>query len=278
MKCKYCHAEVENDAIFCPNCGKQLPQRKQCIRCGEILDEESEFCPKCGTQQSREASTSPQNGRYNAPVRKEGKSSFSNPWVLLAMFVLLLLLLFLLFNPFGNNSKKADKDDLLNEELVDKENPNPVDSDSIFRAKATIEQQQKEDSLMKVAKTKSDSLAFIKDSLNNLKDKKTAKTQVVQSATPSDRSNGVRPSRTVQTGTKNLGYGSYKGNLVGGKPHGVNGRLVFKTYHQIDSRDPKGRMADPGDYVIGEFYDGHLVQGIWYDANNQVKGSIIIGR
>ena len=75
-----------------------------------------------------------------------------------------------------------------------------------------------------------------------------------------------------------MGYGSYKGFVRNGRPHGVNGRLIFKNYHQIDSRDPKGRMAEPGDYVIGEFYEGHLVQGIWYDANNQVKGSIIIGR
>ena len=75
-----------------------------------------------------------------------------------------------------------------------------------------------------------------------------------------------------------MGYATYKGVLVSGKPHGVNGRMVYKTSHLIDSRDPKARYAEPGDYVIGEYYDGHLVQGIWYDANNQVKGSIIIGR
>lgn len=68
------------------------------------------------------------------------------------------------------------------------------------------------------------------------------------------------------------------GPLRNGRPHGVNGRMIYKTTHLIDNRDPKGRVAEPGDYVIGEYYEGHLVQGIWYDAYNQVKGSIIIGR
>ena len=76
------------------------------------------------------------------------------------------------------------------------------------------------------------------------------------------------------SGSKNLGYATFKGSW----PNDVNGRMVFKTSHVIDSRDPKGRMAEAGDYVIGEWADGHLVQGIWYGADNQVKGSVIIGR
>lgn len=76
------------------------------------------------------------------------------------------------------------------------------------------------------------------------------------------------------SGTKNLGYATFKGNW----PNDVNGRMVFNTSHVIDSRDPKGRVAEAGDYVIGEWSDGHLVQGIWYGADNQVKGSVIIGK
>lgn len=80
------------------------------------------------------------------------------------------------------------------------------------------------------------------------------------------------------SGSKNLGYAIFKGTLKGGKPDDVNGRLIFKSSHVIDSRDPKGRVAEAGDYVIGEFSEGHLVQGIWYGADNVVKGSIIIGK
>jgi len=80
--------------------------------------------------------------------------------------------------------------------------------------------------------------------------------------------------KPAASGSKNLGYATFKGSW----PNDVNGRMVFKTSHVIDSRDPKGRIAEAGDYVIGEWADGHLVQGIWYGADNQVKGSVIIGR
>ena len=76
------------------------------------------------------------------------------------------------------------------------------------------------------------------------------------------------------SGSKNLGYATFKGSW----PNDVNGRMVFKSSHVIDSKDPKKRVAEAGDYVIGEWSDGHLVQGIWYGADNQVKGSVIIGK
>lgn len=79
-------------------------------------------------------------------------------------------------------------------------------------------------------------------------------------------------------GKKSMGYGTFEGTLRGGLPDDVNGRLTFTSPHLIDSRDPKKRMAEPGDYVIGEFSEGHLVQGIWYAADGTVKGSIIIGK
>lgn len=82
------------------------------------------------------------------------------------------------------------------------------------------------------------------------------------------------PKPAASGGSKNLGYATFKGSW----PNDVNGRMVFNTSHIIDSKDPKGRVAEAGDYVIGEWADGHLVQGIWYGADNQVKGSVIIGR
>lgn len=90
------------------------------------------------------------------------------------------------------------------------------------------------------------------------------------------------PSTTKQpasggNGTVRLGYGTFKGEVKGGKPNGM-GRLTFSSSHVIDSRDPKGRIAESGDYVIGEFSDGHLVQGTWYGSDNVVKGSILIGK
>lgn len=97
---------------------------------------------------------------------------------------------------------------------------------------------------------------------------------------PQQKAKESMPKKTENAASfsKNLGYAIFKGSFKNGEPDDVNGRLVFKTSHIIDSRDPKGRIADTGDYVIGEFSEGHLVQGIWYGADNTVKGSIIIGK
>ena len=83
---------------------------------------------------------------------------------------------------------------------------------------------------------------------------------------------------TSSSATKDLGYAVFRGKMKNGQPDDVNGRMEFKQRYQIDSRDPKKRIAEAGDYVIGEYSEGHLVQGIWYGADNQVKGSIIIGK
>jgi hypothetical protein len=107
--------------------------------------------------------------------------------------------------------------------------------------------------------------------------------KVVSKPKPSNKKTGSiahisakpTPHKIAQTsGSKNLGYAVYKGRW----PNDVKGRMEFKTSHIIDSKDPKGRVAQAGDYVVGEWCDGHLVQGVWYDVNNRVKGSILIGR
>lgn len=128
----------------------------------------------------------------------------------------------------------------------------PADSDSIKAAQMAAENQRLKDSLAAV------------EAAN-------AKKQEVPAAKPAA---APAPKPAPASGSKNLGYATFKGTW----PNDVNGRMVFKSSHVIDSRDPKGRMAEAGDYVIGEWSEGHLVQGIWYGADNQVKGSIIIGK
>ena len=74
-----------------------------------------------------------------------------------------------------------------------------------------------------------------------------------------------------------LDYGKWSGAWKNGQPNGT-GTMTYTKEHLIDSRDPKKRVAQPGDYIIGEYSNGRLVQGKWYDASNNVKGSIIIGK
>lgn len=131
----------------------------------------------------------------------------------------------------------------------------PVDSDSIKAAQMAAENQRLKDSL-----------AAVTAAAEAEAEKQKAEEKP---ATPAPA-----PKPAATGGTKNLGYATFKGTW----PNDVNGRMAFTTSHIIDSRDPKGRVAEAGDYVIGEWADGHLVQGIWYGRDNQVKGSVIIGR
>lgn len=129
----------------------------------------------------------------------------------------------------------------------------PVDSDSIKTAQMAAENQRLKDSLAAVGAAN-------------------AKKQEVPAAKPAAAPTPAP--KPAASGSKNLGYATFKGSW----PNDVNGRMVFSSSHIIDSKDPKKRVAEAGDYVIGEWSDGHLVQGIWYGADNQVKGSIIIGK
>lgn len=138
----------------------------------------------------------------------------------------------------------------------------PVDSDSIKTAQMAAENQRLKDSLDAVGTA-------------NAKQQAAATEKVSLTPAPTAKpTEAPAPKPVAKAGSKNLGYATFKGTW----PNDVNGRMVFNSSHVIDSKDPKKRVAEAGDYVIGEWADGHLVQGIWYGADNQVKGSVIIGR
>ena len=278
MRCKYCGAEIDNDSVFCPECGKKLLKPEQQ---GNQRSQGNQY----QSQQGR-----PKGRSYDAPQPQRSQASNGGQksnlwWILLMIFVLLIGIYFLFFH----TSKKTDARDREESEAVERRAS--ALADSINQAKATAEQQLLQDSLMKVAKAKSDSLALLKDSLKHGKNTKDNKgvasatgTRAARGSSSSGRRNNstsggvIRRDAGLVVGTRDMGYGTFRGTLRNGLPHDVSGRMIFKVPHLIDSRDPKGRMAEAGDYVIGEFVDGHLVQGIWYGPDRQVKGSIIIGR
>ena len=63
------------------------------------------------------------------------------------------------------------------------------------------------------------------------------------------------------SGSVNLGYGKYVGDLKDGKPHG-HGTITYTKSHQIVSS--KDFHANPGDKFEGEFRDGRISGGIGY--------------
>ena len=273
--CKYCQAEIDNDSVFCPNCGRDLSQQSNhCIQCGAELNEESEFCPYCGARQTSPTPQSNQNIPPNIPPKPlnphkdQHRSSTSGIWWLIPALLLACLAGYLLFFQSDDDKEKDRYEDRRESRKRDKDEDRDKDNqkakeeaDSTYQMEVS---QAKQDSLQNLAKGK------------QVPPKKEKKQRI--SSRRSSPSSQQREHSIVTTGSKNLGYATFRGALKNGKPHDVNGRLVFKTSHIIDSRDLKGRVAEPGDYVIGEFYDGHLVQGIWYRNDHQVKGSIIIGK
>lgn len=80
----------------------------------------------------------------------------------------------------------------------------------------------------------------------------------------------------TSTGNHKLGYGTWKGSMKNGKPHG-SGTMTYSSEKVIDPRDSKGRVAQPGEYIIGEWDNGNLVQGRWF-KNDGSKEVIIIGK
>lgn len=59
----------------------------------------------------------------------------------------------------------------------------------------------------------------------------------------------------------NLGYGTYKGETLNGKPHGY-GTITFKKTHRLISS--KDYIAEPGDKYEGEFRNGQISGGAGY--------------
>lgn len=81
---------------------------------------------------------------------------------------------------------------------------------------------------------------------------------------------------TSNTGVLSLSYGRYSGSIRNGYPHG-QGRLTYTTSRVINRNDPKGRTANPGDYVIGEFFNGFVVYGKHYNSAGELLESLNIG-
>ncbi|MBQ7489053.1 MAG: hypothetical protein IJT51_00870 [Bacteroidales bacterium] len=88
------------------------------------------------------------------------------------------------------------------------------------------------------------------------------------------------PSSIANTGGKAvpaIEYGVWTGRFKNNQPDGT-GTMTYKIRHRIDPRDVKERVAEVGDYIIGEFSQGKLIHGVWYDKNNKQKDVLIFGK
>ena len=139
---------------------------------------------------------------------------------------------------------------------------------------AAIEQAR----LDSIAKVEADSLAAVKLAEEQAAEAARLEAEAAAAAEAARLAEEQAKQEKKQPATKGgtIDYGKWSGAWKNGKPHGT-GTMRYTKEHLIDSRDPQKRTAVKGDYIIGEFANGKLVQGIWYDSANNVKGSIIIG-
>ena len=69
---------------------------------------------------------------------------------------------------------------------------------------------------------------------------------------------------------------TFTGTIRNGYPDGY-GTYTFKQPRRIDMHDPEKRMAQKGDYIKGDWTNGHLNYGEWYGADGVKKGNIELG-
>ena len=103
MKCVNCNSEIEQDAQFCPYCGKEVEHGRTCSKCGKPIDDDSDFCPYCGAKQSmdKESESSKEiNHPQEIEITKETQSisplekkGGGKKWALIIGVVLLLAII-----------------------------------------------------------------------------------------------------------------------------------------------------------------------------------------
>ena len=99
-ECPKCKELIDDDALFCPNCGTKIGNTKTCIKCGKEIEADSAFCPHCGASQIEdvpepEQPTESHKVDFQAPpVQKKGvpKNHANVSYMHFAIFMLLLLL------------------------------------------------------------------------------------------------------------------------------------------------------------------------------------------
>ena len=88
-----------------------------------------------------------------------------------------------------------------------------------------------------------------------------------------DDSNGGQTSvnpvkkETPTSGTVNLGYATWTGGLLNGKPHG-NGRMKFRSSHAIGGCST---VPEAGDYIDGYCENGVLQSGALYRNGEKIE-------
>lgn len=106
--------------------------------------------------------------------------------------------------------------------------------------------------------------------------KKTANSETKEIVSTHTQEKAISKTPEKEPATLDLGYATWKGESMNGKPHGY-GTMTYKSEHIIDSRDPQANIAQSGDKVEGNYSNGHLEYGTWIKSNGE-KEQLFIGQ
>lgn len=220
---------------------------------GVCLNDE---CPMCKSKQVQQIPMRKELvcAECGKPLRESvpPKSSSSMRWIVIAAVatVVITAVILWLTGVFGGNTQGEPNDSL---------GVDSVDTAIVAEPKDSV----KVDSVKKTPENDGESSTKTKD-------------ENIQTPRPTPPSPAPSPRPQTSTGTLSLSYGTYTGAIKGGYPNG-QGRLVYKTARQISKYDSKGRTAQPGDCVQGEFVNGFVTIGKHYNAQGELLGTINAG-
>lgn len=89
--CECCHAEVKQNAKFCPTCGKFFASVR-CPNCGKIGDAKifATGCPDCGYAVMKNSKYSKKLSSSKSDVVSVRQADELPPWILLTSFLMLI--------------------------------------------------------------------------------------------------------------------------------------------------------------------------------------------
>lgn len=91
-KCPYCGNQMEDDNLFCTECGKPVPQGNVCPHCGASVNKSDSFCQNCGKKIEDDPSGSvSEPALSHVEDRKTDKSKRIILFALIAIAVIVVL-------------------------------------------------------------------------------------------------------------------------------------------------------------------------------------------
>ena len=101
--------------------------------------------------------------------------------------------------------------------------------------------------------------------------------EIIPAEPKEERAASTLAKPSTLTPATNQNADTFTGKISGGYPDGI-GTYTFKQARQIDMHDEQARRAEPGDYITGEWDNGHLIQGTWYSSDGVKKGFLSFGK